>query len=92
MEEQVSIVTIISLQSHKLYHVFTAKQNFVIDRIKYIGKSSWVNINAMQYKCSVMQKRLNSTKRNMLLVLRRLSIPDSHHGQKNFNYKLHSLV
>lgn len=81
MEEQVSIVTIISVQSHLLYHIFMVKQNFIIDRIKYIGKSSWVNVNAMQYKCPVMQKRLNPTKKNTrLLVLCRLR--DSHYSKQ----------
>lgn len=57
------------------------KQNFIIDRIKYIGKSSWVNVNAMQYKCPAMQRRLNPAKRNIrLLVLCRLQ--DSHHSKQ----------
>lgn len=78
MEDQVSTVTIISVQSHQLCHVFMVKQNFIINRIKHIGKSSWVNVNAMQYTCPAMQKRLHPTKRNIrLLVLCRLQ--HSHH-------------
>lgn len=57
------------------------KQNFIIDHIKCIGKSSWVNVNAMQYECPVMQKRLNPKREiTRLLVLCRLH--DSHHSKE----------